>query len=244
MDNCGLIYETTNDYIRSVFLINQLFRYTKDFGFQREYQVPPKAVADVLKLLKEPPQSMEAYFNERINSILPGGIEGERAEVHSIYAMKDLPSWNTFIELVSLERTYNIRREMTKQLDSVFMKNQDTCLLRQGKGKSNRRRWYLGSRLLEFLVQVAVLTPIGHGGDTKFISQPILIDDFVTWLRERYGLVIMPNWPHARIEDNKAFNANLQNLKRRLREIGFYTDLSDAYNTQTIRPRYSVGKQD
>ena len=244
MDNCGLIYETTNDYIRSVFLINQLFRYTKDFGFQREHQVPPKTVADVLKLLKEPPQSMEAYFNERINSIMPGGPEGERAEVHSIYAMENLSSWQTFVELVSLERTYNNRRDMTKQLDAVFMKNQDTCLLRQGKGKMNRRRWYLGSRLLEFLVQIAVLKPIGQYADTKFISQPILIDDFVTWLSERYGLVIMPNWPHARIEDNKAFNANLMNLKRRLREIGFYTDLSDAYNTQTIRPRYSVGTQD
>ena len=51
----------------------------------------------------------------------------------------------------------------------------------------------------------------------------------------------MPNWPEATIEDNKAFNGNLHNLKRRLREIGFYTDLSDAYNTQTIRPRYSIG---
>jgi hypothetical protein len=244
MDNCGLTYETTNEYIRSVFLINQLFRYTKDYGFQREHPVPPKAVADVLKLLKTPPGGMEAFFNGRINSVLPGGIEGERAEVHSIYAMKDLPSWQTFIELVSLERTYNNRRELTRQLDAVFMKNQDTCLLRQGKGKSNRRRWYLGSGLLEFLVQIAVLKPAGQGAVTKFISQPILIDDFVTWLRERYGLVIMPNWPHARIEDNKAFNANLQNLKRRLREIGFYTDLSDAYNTQTIRPRYSIGEQE
>jgi hypothetical protein len=68
-----------------------------------------------------------------------------------------------------------------------------------------------------------------------------LIDDFVAWLRQRYGLVIMPDWPDATIEDNQAFIANLNHLKRRLREIGFYTDLSDAYNTQTIRPRYPVG---
>jgi hypothetical protein len=50
----------------------------------------------------------------------------------------------------------------------------------------------------------------------------------------------MPRWPNARIEDNRAFNANLRHLKHRLREIGFYTDLSDAYNTQTIRPRYRI----
>jgi hypothetical protein len=67
-----------------------------------------------------------------------------------------------------------------------------------------------------------------------------LIDDFTIWLRERYGLVILPNKLDASIEDNKSFNQNLNNLKRRLREIGFYTDLSDAYNTQTIRPRYPI----
>jgi hypothetical protein len=59
------------------------------------------------------------------------------------------------------------------------------------------------------------------------VSHPILIDDFVGWMRDRYGLVIMPNWQNATIEDNKSFNANINNLKHRLREIGFYTDLSD-----------------
>ena len=28
----------------------------------------------------------------------------------------------------------------------------------------------------------------------------------------------------------------------RLREIGFYRDLSDAYVTQTVTPRYRIGK--
>ena len=161
-------------------------------------------------------------------------------EVKAILEMNELTPIETFIELVALERTYNYRRELTRQIDSVFMKNQDTCLLRQGKGKSNRRRWYIGSRLLEFLVQIAVIDPIGEGANAHFVSRPILIDDFIKWLRDRYGLVIIPEWPDARVEDNKAFNENLQNLKRRLREIGFYTDLSDAYNTQTIRPRYPI----
>ena len=172
---------------------------------------------------------------------MPDPIETERAEVRSIYEMNELPVWETFVELVALERTYNYRRELTRQLDAVFMKNQETCLLRQGKGKSNRRRWYLGSQLLEFLVQIAVLQPEGSGGGLHFISRPILIDDFVGWMRSRYGLVIMPDWVEATIEDNKAFNNNLNNLKRRLREIGFYNDLSDAYNTQTIQPRYPIG---
>jgi hypothetical protein len=197
-------------------------------------------VAEVLRLLNSPVDGMSEYFGQRIDSILPTGADEERPEVRSIHEMKDLPLWETFVELISLERTINYRRELTRQLDSVFMKNQDTCLLRQGKGKSNRRRWYLGSRLLEFLVQIAVLQPEGTGAGVHFTSRSILIDDFTIWLRERYGLVILPNKLDASIEDNKSFNQNLNNLKRRLREIGFYTDLSDAYNTQTIRPRYPI----
>jgi len=92
------------------------------------------------------------------------------------------------------------------------------------------------------LVQIAVLEQEGQGQSSHFVSRPILIDDFISWMKERYGLVVMPDWAHASIEDNQAFNENLKNLKRRLREIGFYTDLSDAYNTQTIRPRYQIEK--
>lgn len=245
MDNCAISYDSMNEFIHSVFLVNQLFQYTKSSAFQKRATGPqPSSVADVLRLLESTPPGMSEYFYQRIDEILPDGIEEERPEVRSIYEMNDLPAWETFVELVALERTYNYRRELTRQLDAVFMKNQETCLLRQGKGKSNRRRWYLGSRLLEFLVQIAVLHPEGSGGSVHFVSRPILIDDFVGWLRERYGIVIMPNWPEATIDDNKAFNNNLNNLKRRLREIGFYTDLSDAYNTQTIRPRYPIGKSE
>lgn len=241
MDNCATAYDSMNDYIHSVFLVNQLLQYTKSSVYQKKYtNAQPQTVAEVLRLLDSPVDGMSEYFGQRIDSILPTGTDEERPEVRSIYEMKELPLWDTFVELISLERTINYRRELTRQLDSVFMKNQDTCLLRQGKGKSNRRRWYLGSRLLEFLVQIAVLQPEGTGAGIHFKSRSILIDDFTIWLRERYGLVIMPNRSDASIEDNKSFNQNLNNLKRRLREIGFYTDLSDAYNTQTILPRYPI----
>ena len=242
MENCASTYDSMNEYIHAVFMINQLFQYVdKNITYARKHGTIPTKVYEILSLLQASDSDMESYFAQRIKAILPDPIETERAEVRSIYEMEDLPVWETFVELVSLERTYNYRRELTRQLDAVFMKNLDTSLLRQGKGKANRGRWYMGSQLLELLVQIAVLQPEGSGAGVHFVSRPILIDDFVSWLRERYGLVIMPNWPEATIEDNKAFNGNLHNLKRRLREIGFYTDLSDAYNTQTIRPRYSIG---
>jgi hypothetical protein len=42
---------------------------------------------------------------------------------------------------------------------------------------------------------------------------------------------------------NKALRDNLSGFKRRLREIGFYRDLSDAYVTQTVTPRYQINSK-
>ena len=89
-------------------------------------------------------------------------------------------------------------------------------------------------------MQIAVLDATSADGEKQFYSRPILIDEFVTWLKERYGFTIVPDWPNATIKDYEAFNDNMQHLKSRLREIGFYTDLSDAYNAQKIRPRYEI----
>ncbi len=198
---------------------------------------------EALALLREPPPGFNEYFEHRIDEIVPldDGDE-ERAEVKAIRDMADLTPLQTFVELVSLERTGYYRKYLTQQLDSLLMKNRDTGLLRQGKGKRNERRWTIGSRLLEVLVQLAVLEQVGTGADTGFRSRPILIDEFVTWLRERYGIVLMPDRTDATIADYQAFNDNLRHLKARLREIGFYNDLSDAYNAQTIRPRYAIDR--
>ena len=45
------------------------------------------------------------------------------------------------------------------------------------------------------------------------------------------------------IDEHRAYRENVLALKDRLREIGFYDDLSDAYNAQTIRPRYRLDSE-
>jgi hypothetical protein len=65
-------------------------------------------------------------------------------------------------------------------------------------------------------------------------------------LRERYGLYIDQLPPGEEfgapsIEDRQALRLNVQAFTARLREIGFYRDLSDAYVTQTVVPRYTIG---
>lgn len=59
-------------------------------------------------------------------------------------------------------------------------------------------------------------------------------------MRNRYGLHIdrLPEGSQANssILDRRALRLNLEAFKRRLREIGFYEDLSDAYVTQKVSP--------
>ena len=73
------------------------------------------------------------------------------------------------------------------------------------------------------------------------------IEEVLQFLRDRYGLYIdrlPPNdgFSEASITDRESLRQNLAAFKSRLREVGFYRDLSDAYVTQTVKPRYSIAK--
>ena len=78
-----------------------------------------------------------------------------------------------------------------------------------------------------------------------FHTESLRIDEFLDLLRERYGLYIdrLPDgdgFGPAIVTDHAALRENRAAFIARLREIGFYSDLSDAYLTQTITPRYTI----
>ena len=95
----------------------------------------------------------------------------------------------------------------------------------------------------EVLLQIAVLrqdTPSG-----PFYTGELRIEALLTWLRERYGLHIdrLPRgdgFGAPSIEDRAALRENTAAFTARLREVGFYRDLSDAYVSQTLTPRYRI----
>ena len=99
-----------------------------------------------------------------------------------------------------------------------------------------------GLRLLEVLLQIAVLKP---GGAEGFHTGELRVDELLVFLRERYGIFIdqLPRgdgFATTSIEGRRALRHNVRAFTGRLREIGFYRDLSDAYVTQTITPRYRI----
>ena len=67
-------------------------------------------------------------------------------------------------------------------------------------------------------------------------------------MSDRYGLHIdsLPesdSFSEESINTRKTLRENLVGFKQRLREIGFYKDLSDAYISQTVSPRYKISKK-
>src|SRR5262245_16663388 len=151
-----------------------------------------------------------------------------------------LGEFESFIEILMAYRGQYYRQHITECLDSLLLKNKENGLLAQSRTKGSPRRFVLGSKLLEVLLQLTVLTQEG----THFTTREIRLEELLAVLRNRYGLYIdrLPDNGQASSSmlDRRALRLNLEAFKRRLREIGFYQDLSDAYVTQMVSPRYPI----
>jgi hypothetical protein len=224
---------------RSLFTMNQLLRFARDEG---TIHIPPDAF-EVPSLLDEHAAELNAEFRYRLKELRSANENDESGLGPEELAILDagLDPFDTFIELVTHVRQAHHVRYLHQMLDKLFQKNADAGALVQGRSQANPRRWKLGGRLLEVFVQIAVLRWTESAGRKEFYTEPMLVDDFVRWVEDRYGFgVLAGEGRSVATEDHRAFRDNVRALKDRLREIGFYDDVSDAYNAQTIRPRYSV----
>lgn len=201
------------------------------------------SVGDLVSLLKpEHDAERQAYFKFRLASLIEESTSGNEdvdPEIREVTAMS-LGEFESFIEILMAYRGKYHRQYITECLDSLLLKNKENGLLAQSRTKGSPRRFVLGSKLLEVLLQVAVLTQ-DYG---RFVTREVRIEELLAFLRNRYGLHIdrLPEGAQANssILDRRALRLNLEAFKRRLREIGFYEDLSDAYVTQKVSPRYAI----
>jgi len=204
-------------------------------------------VGDLVALLKpEHDTERQAYFKFRLASLIEestSGTEDVDPEIREVTGM-GLGEFDSFIEILMAYRGKYHRQYITECLDSLLLKNKENGLLAQSRTKGSPRRFVLGSKLLEVLLQVAVLTQDGG----RFVTREVRIEELLAFLRNRYGLHIdrLPEGAqgNSSILDRRALRLNLEAFKRRLREIGFYEDLSDAYVTQKISPRYAIESND
>jgi len=193
-----------------------------------------KSVMGLLELEIHP--KIDGYFEGRIDDLVePEAGEEINTDLDRIRKLNMDPI-DRYVEMMYYLTYKRLISQYRKMLDSFCGKNMDTGFLRAGKGKIGRR-YYLGSELLETLVQISVLD-YQHG----FLKQRgKTIKDFVEWLKNRYGILI-DEYGEAveNAEIAQAMSKNYDALKDRLRQLGFYADLSDASNSQQIQPRYKV----
>jgi hypothetical protein len=205
------------------------------------------SVGDLVSLLKpEHDTERQAYFKFRLASLIEESSSDKDdvdPEIREVTAM-GLGEFESFIEILMAYRGKYHRQYITECLDSLLLKNKENGLLAQSRTKGSPRRFVLGSKLLEVLLQVAVLTQDGG----RFVTREVRIEELLAFLRNRYGLHIdrLPENAQAtsNILDRRALRLNLEAFKRRLREIGFYEDLSDAYVTQKVSTRYAIERND
>jgi hypothetical protein len=225
-------------YVRAVIMLNRVKEFAA--GKVTAGKLPSaRTVQDLLSVISNPPLDMDGFFATRINDVLTNDPEEEEdLLVKSVLTLTTLSPLEQYVELVCLQRMKEERKKLiSSMLDSIAQKNKTGGFLKQTAGARSPRWFVFGSNLLETLVQIAVLERDGG----KTVSRNLLINDFLEWLRIRYGFVIYaPAYRHVLPEEQEIWRMNELALRERLHQIGFFTDLSDAYNSQTLRPRYTV----
>ncbi len=247
-----LHYKRIPAFVKAYFGVKKLDEFaeylSKKGKLSGSKSIKQMSVPDLFTLLESPlEQEREQFFGQRNAGILDASVSSANQseeippEIHAITQL-GLPEYETYIEILLFVQGNAIRSGLVKNLDSIMLKNKPGALLEQQNGSNTGRRFSVDGRLLEVLLQLAVLT---KGGDLGFHTKELRVDELLTFLKERYGLFIdaLPDtdtFCEPAIDVNKALRDNLVGFKRRLREIGFYRDLSDAYVTQTVTPRYQI----
>lgn len=205
-------------------------------------------VDEALRILKDDNDKHGEYYEAKLKEIensLSDSDEKEFDKNDFREMLEFFPEDDYFNMFVHVLEKSNLGagqyRYLHDFIDAVSMKNSSSMLLADSRSKLHPRRGALGSKLLETMVQLLVLKEKQGGGyETRSLS----IDDLAKAIRERYGLIINgieeDRFADADVEMNAAFRVNMEAFKNKLRQIGFYTDMSDACILQKIRPRYKL----
>jgi hypothetical protein len=239
-DSTNRLYRQIPAFIQANYTVKKLDEMAEYLN-KREPSSGNFSAGDLISLLKnERDVDRDSYFKFRLTGIVDEeGLEDLDPEIRDVLSSK-LPEFDSFIEILMAARGDYHQRYITECFDSLLLKNKENGLLAQSRSKGSPRRFVMGSKLLEVLLQIAVLKI----ENDQFVTGSIQIEELLALFRNRYGLYIdrLPgNESAASIYDRQALRQNLEAFKYRLREIGFYEDLSDAYVTQRIAPRYTIG---
>ena len=240
---CADMDKTLNglmDYIRASYSIKVM----------RRLVTPHASVATALSMIKNPSVENNADINASLRNIFNRYYNNAKTTEEMQEAEQNVKELQEYLQyeetplekyvqcLMKVGAAYQLKFSRDF-LDKSSMKNESSALIIDGRSRKHTRRGAIGSKLLEVLVQLLVLNQKDNG---ELESRPLSIRQLAQEIRNRYGLIIdgtgESRFKDADIKTHLAFKDNMTALKNKLRQIGFYTDLSDASSLQKIRPRY------
>ena len=226
-------YNSIYKYIKASFKINTII---SKLNLDKSDSL---SVSKALNILKNNLSEHEPLFKAYWDIIYNQQDEADKTLLEEKVKYEET-YFEKFVEILVKEKGPYQYKYHLQFIDSVSQKNNERGFLAQGRSRKHPRRYVLGTRLLETLVQIQVL----DREEDKFITRSLSIEELMENLRERYGLIINgqneERFKDADLHTNIAFKENVEAFKLKLRQIGFYNDLSDAYILQKIRPRYSL----
>ena len=236
-------------FVRAGYVVRKLNEFTDDMVKRGKVAKPQRGNFTVEEILHyggpDWREARELYFAARIESLLQETpIEQQPEAVRLLLDEKmGLSNFDQYIELVMSYRADYHNAYIGESISSLLLKNRPGAIIAQPR--QGKRRFVADSRLLEVLVQIALLRPVKFG--MGYCTGSLRLDEFLDVLRTRYGLYIdrLPSgdgFPSVGIDEQAALRANTEAFTSRMREIGFYSDLSDAYLTQVITPRFVIGE--
>lgn len=240
-------FKEVETYFHSAYLMKKLEEFALS-GYvtaqQRETQ-GKDYINLLLGLIKH--NHLDGFFAAKINDVQTNARDDETGQddpgiqrIIDIGTERKQSKLHTYVDILCYFQHSQLRDQHRKLISSLCGFEQDRGFLTgSGRGRS-KRRYALGNELLEVLLQLSVLKK--RESDHKWYSREIEIGEFVYWLRERYGLLV-DRYGEDVPEDeqsNRALATNYEHLKIRLRQLGFFTALSDASNSQVIRPRFPI----
>ncbi|HLU98305.1 MAG TPA: hypothetical protein VKZ89_15820 [Thermobifida alba] len=239
------------DFVRAGYVVRKLDDFADHVDSSEETARPARGRATIGELLRFGTDAYlerrERFFAARLESILVETPKREQPEeVRPLLdASMGLGAFEQYIELIMAYRGRYHHKYLIETIDSLLLKNRPGALIAQPH--RGQRRFVLDSALLEVLVQVALLHPNPRGTRSRFTHHTVSLrlDEFTDLLRTRYGLHIdrLPSGDGFAVtgpEEEAALRANTEAFTTKLRETGFYDDLSDAYVTQVITPRFVI----
>jgi hypothetical protein len=240
-------FKDIEQYFRSAFFMRKLEEFASSYLTMEQKKLRGHEYIDLLlKGFKTHP-SQDGFFAHQIFSIRENGKDEVTGEpnhdverIIDVCNQRGLSKLETFVEILYHFQYTTLREQHRKLLAGLCGSDLDRGFM-AGRGRT-RRKYVIGNELLEMLIQLAVLDK--RVSDGKWQSRPITIQEFVDWLRGRYGILIDCLGPGSADDEqtNRALAANLYALKTRLRQMGFFTDLSDASNSQVITPRFQIAE--